>query len=60
MAIERGTLADLIFDNHLLASHRAMAALLGAVLRLEPVKRMLARIQLKSRYLDSLLSRWNY
>ncbi len=60
MAIERGTLADLIFDNRLLASHRAMAALLGAVLRLEPVKRMLARIQLKSRYLDSLLSRWNY
>ncbi|NLI76810.1 MAG: 4Fe-4S binding protein [Candidatus Riflebacteria bacterium] len=60
MAIERGTLADLVFDNRLLASHRAMATLLGAVLRLEPVKRMLARVQLKSRYLDSLLSRWNF
>ena len=39
MAIERGTLAELIFDRHYLASHRAMAAILGAILRLPPVKR---------------------
>ena len=29
MAIERGKLQHLIFDNHALASHRAMAAILG-------------------------------
>ena len=32
MAAERGTLQHLIFDNHALASHRAMAAILGAIL----------------------------
>ena len=33
MAVERGYLQNLIFDNQALASHRAMAAVLGAVLR---------------------------
>ena len=57
MAIERGRLADLVFDNRALASHRAMAAILGAVLRLPPVKQALASRQLKSRYLEALLAR---
>jgi formate hydrogenlyase subunit 6/NADH:ubiquinone oxidoreductase subunit I len=57
MAIERGKLQNLIFDNHALRSHRVMAAVLGAVLRLPPVKRSLARRQLRSRYLDGLLER---
>jgi ferredoxin len=57
MAIERGTLAELIFDRHYLASHRAMAAILGAILRLPPVKRELANRELKSRYLENLLAR---
>ena len=57
MAIERGTLADLVFDNRALASHRVMAGILGAVLRLAPVKRALASRQLKSRYLERLLAR---
>jgi ferredoxin len=58
MAVERGTLQHLIFDNHAVNSHRAMAAVLGAILRLPPVKRSMARGQLGSRYLDKLLD-WN-
>jgi ferredoxin len=57
MAIERGTLADLVFDNRALASHRAMAAILGVILRLPPIKQALASRQLKSRYLERLLAR---
>ncbi len=54
MAIERGTLEYLIFDNQVLWSHRALAALLGAVLRMSPAKRSLASSQLGSRYLEQL------
>ncbi len=57
MAIERGRLQDLIFDNQALASHRAMAAILGAILKLPPLKQALASQQMKSRYLDSLMAR---
>ncbi len=56
MALERGTLQHLIFDNQALLSHRAMAALLGAVLRMSPVKQRLASDQIKSRYLLSMIS----
>lgn len=57
MALERGTLQHLVFDNQVLASHRALAALLGAVLRLPPLKRALARKALNSRYLERLIER---
>jgi ferredoxin len=57
MAIERGTLADLVFDRRYLASHRAMAAVLGAILRLPPVKQAVASRQMRSRYLERLLER---
>jgi formate hydrogenlyase subunit 6/NADH:ubiquinone oxidoreductase subunit I len=56
MAIERGKLQDLIFDNRALASHRAMAAILGVILRLPPVRRALASRQLRSRYLERLIA----
>jgi len=56
MAIERGKLPDLIFDNRVLFSHRAMAAMLGAILKLPPVKQVLASRQLRSRFVDYLLS----
>jgi ferredoxin len=61
-AIENGTLADLIFFQPGLASHRAMAAVLGAVLRLPPLKQALASKQLQSRYLERVLDkpRWEY
>jgi ferredoxin len=56
MAIERGKLQNLIFDNHALASHRAMAAILGVILRAPPVKQALASRQMKSIYVDKLLT----
>jgi ferredoxin len=57
MAVERGKLQDLIFDNRALASHRAMAAVLGVILRLPPLKQALASKQVKSRYLEALIRR---
>jgi len=55
-AIEKGTLQNLIFDNQAFASHRAMAAVLGVILKLPPVKQALASKQFKSVYLDKLLA----
>ncbi len=57
MAVERGTLQHLIFDNRAHWNHRVMAAILGGVLRLPPVKRALAGRQMQSRYLEFLMSR---
>jgi len=54
MAIERGRLQNLIFDNQVLWSHRALAAMLGVILKLPPVKRVLASEQVGSRYLGTL------
>ncbi len=55
-AIEKGTLQNLIFDNQAFASHRAMAAVFGTILKLPPLKQALASKQFKSVYLDKLLS----
>jgi formate hydrogenlyase subunit 6/NADH:ubiquinone oxidoreductase subunit I len=60
MAIERGKLQDLIFDNQALFSHRAMAAVLGVILKLPPVKQVMASQQMKSRYLEQLLSKHEF
>jgi formate hydrogenlyase subunit 6/NADH:ubiquinone oxidoreductase subunit I len=57
MAIERGKLQNLLFDNHVLWNHRAMAAVLGVILRLPPVKQLMASQQVKSRYLEWLIRR---
>jgi len=57
MAIERGKLQNLLFDNHVLFSHRAMAAVLGVILKLPPLKQFMATEQFKSRYLVSLIRR---
>jgi len=57
MAVERGTLQHLIFDNRAHWNHRVMAAILGGVLRLPPVKRALAGRQMQSRYLEFLMAR---
>jgi ferredoxin len=59
MAIERGKLQNLIFDNQALFSHRAMAAILGVILKLPPVQQAMASRQLKSRYLEALILRMN-
>jgi len=55
MAIERGKLQELVFDHQALWSHRAMAAILGVILKLPPLKQALASEQLRSRYLERLL-----
>jgi ferredoxin len=57
MAIEKGKLQNLIFDNQAHWNHRAMAAILGVILRLPPAKQLLAKKQVKSRYLEYLLSK---
>jgi ferredoxin len=57
MAIERGQFQNLFFDNHALTSHRAMAAILGAFLKLPPAKRVLASQQVRSKYLEALARR---
>jgi len=57
MAIEKGTLQNLIFDNHAFGSHRAMAAVLSAILKLPPVKQAMASKQMKSVYLERLIEK---
>ena len=59
MAIERGKFQNLVFDQQALWNHRAMAAILGVIVKLPPVKQILASKQLKSRYLEYLLSNYN-
>jgi ferredoxin len=60
MAIERGKLQNLIFDNQALVSHRAMAAILGVILKLPPIKQAMASKQMRSKYLVSLINRLGY
>ena len=59
MAIERGTLQHLIFDNQALWNHRVMATILGVILKLPPIKQAMASEQVKSRYLGKLLGDMN-
>jgi len=58
MALERGKLQDLVFDNRLLWSHRALAAFFGVILKLPPARRLLATEQVRSRYLEALVRRF--
>ena len=60
MAIERGDLHNMIFDNRVLWNHRALAAVLGVILRLPPLKRAMATEQFKSRYVETLIDRFGY
>jgi hypothetical protein len=55
MAIERGMLQNLIFDDRRLWSHRAMAAIFGVILSLPPMKQAMASRQIKSRYMEWLI-----
>ena len=57
MAIERGKLQHLIFDDRTLWSHRALAAILGVILRLPPIKQAMASRQLQSRFLEQMIER---
>jgi len=59
MAIERGKLQNLIIDNQVLWSHRALGAVLGVILKLPPIKQVLASEQIKSHYLETLIANYN-
>ncbi|HEX9082343.1 MAG TPA: 4Fe-4S dicluster domain-containing protein [Holophagaceae bacterium] len=56
MALERGQLAELLVDGQSGHGHRAVAAILGAVLKLPPLQRALASKQVKSRFLERLMA----
>jgi ferredoxin len=58
MAIERGKLQNLVFDVQAHWNHRAMAAILGVILGLPPLKQALASRQMKSRYLEYLIAKF--
>ena len=60
MAVERGKLQNFIFDNQVLFSHRALAAVLGVILELPPIKQIMASNQIKSRYLESVIAGSKY
>ncbi len=60
MAIERGKLHELIFNNKIMFSHRALAAVLGVLLKLPPVKQIMASQQIKSRFLESFIQKTKY
>lgn len=52
-------LQNLIFDNRAFGSHRAMAAILSVILKLPPIKQAMASKQMKSVYLEKLISKIN-
>ncbi|MFC1745965.1 4Fe-4S dicluster domain-containing protein [Candidatus Riflebacteria bacterium] len=58
MAIERGKFQNMLFDNQVLHSHRALAAVIGVILRLPPIKQIMASKQVKSRYLEVLIKKF--
>jgi ferredoxin len=60
MAIERGKLQNLVFDVQAHWNHRAMAAILGVILKLPPLKQAMASRQMKSRYLEYLIEKFNF
>lgn len=58
-AIETNKLQNLIFDNQAQFKHRALASILGAILKLPPAKQILASKQVKSKYMLKLIERNN-
>jgi ferredoxin len=55
MALERGKLADLLFDNPERLSQRALGKVIGVLERTPPFKAAMARESLKSSFLDALV-----
>ena len=54
-ALERGRLQHLLFDDPSRLSHRVLATVFGVLLDLPPAKQLLAREQIKSRFVHLLL-----
>ncbi len=61
-SIEAGTLPYFVFQQQNELGHRALAAVLGVIVKLPPFKQALASRQMKSRYLERLCDRsgWDY
>lgn len=57
MAIEKGTLSDLLVDRHSSMTSAAIGLLIGAITKLPPGKQLLARESFKSRFVDFLMSK---
>ncbi|PKM69643.1 MAG: (Fe-S)-binding protein [Firmicutes bacterium HGW-Firmicutes-19] len=57
MAVDKGMLGDLMFDNSSLASHRMMAGVVNAILALPPAKQLLANQQIRSKYLARMIEK---
>ena len=57
MATERGLLRELIFDNKVMFSHRLLGGVLSAIFKLPGAKRSLAQAQLKSRYIENMITK---
>ncbi|MDX1776839.1 MAG: 4Fe-4S dicluster domain-containing protein [Desulfobulbales bacterium] len=55
MALERGKLADLLFDDPERLSHRALGKFIGTMEKSAPFKAAMARESLKSSFLDALV-----
>jgi len=55
MALERGKLQALIFDEPDKLTHRVLRGVLGAVLNMPPAKQVLANEQLRSRFVHGFL-----
>lgn len=59
-AIETNTLQNLIFDNQAHFKHRALASILGAILKLPVIKQTIASKQVKSKYILKLIENNNH
>jgi len=60
MAVERGKLQTLIFDEPDKVTHKVLRGVLGAILALPPAKQALANQQIKSRFVKSFLRMAKY
>jgi NAD-dependent dihydropyrimidine dehydrogenase PreA subunit len=59
-AVTSGKLANLLFDNYTAWTHNVMRRFLGIFLSMEPAKRLLAREQIRSRFLSALTGTEHY
>jgi ferredoxin len=56
MAIERGKLADLIFDDPEKLSHRALGRIVGALEKSKPIKAVMAAQSLNSSFINRIVN----
>ena len=57
MAVENGTLQNLLIDKHASMGSAAIAAFIGAILKLPPAKQLLAQRSIKSKFVQFLASK---